>query len=387
VPEWLPRSATFIHTALRHQQRRRPVVLADRVTNAEEFPIEPLVELLPDSVPRARRVAARVRAYAGGVRTTYDARVISAVREHDCGLLHAHFGPMGCAMLEARAKLGIPLVTTYYGYDLAFAKERPEWQPRYERLFREGTLFVCEGPAMAAHLASLGCPPERIRVVKIGIELDRFPFRPAPPAGPLVFIATGRFVPKKGFDIAIRAFAAAVPAIGDAELWLVGDGPERPALERIVRELDIQKRVRFLGMLTFDDYTRAMQQAHVGVQPSRTAPNGDTEGGAPTVIIEMQAAGMPVLATRHADIPAVVARPGDLVAEGDADGLAAAMMQIARLGPDQWLERVREARALVEAEHAAPRTAAALEQVYDEAAAVTEFGIGSHPPGINRISD
>jgi colanic acid/amylovoran biosynthesis glycosyltransferase len=367
VPEWLPRSETFVFTALRNQRRHRPIVLADRITQLEAFPIEPVIELLPAHATITRRLADRVRAYSMGLPASYDLRIVQAARAYDCELMHAHFGPTACGVLGARAKLGIPLVTTFYGYDLAFARERPDWAPRYERLFREGARFVCEGPAMAAHLASLGCPADRIRIVKIGVDLEQFPFTPRTPARPLIFAATGRFVPKKGFDLALRAFAAARPSVGDSQLWLIGDGPERARLERLSAELAVAEHVVFHGMVSYGDYQELMRRAHVALQPSRTAPDGDTEGGAPTVIIEMQATGVPVISTQHADIPSVVARPGELVPENDVEALAGALVEVASLTAGEWLERAREARALMEGEHDARITASALEAVYDEA--------------------
>jgi len=108
-----------------------------------------------------------------------------------------------------------------------------------------------------------------------------------------------------------------------------------------------------------------MEQAHIYVQPSRTAPDGDSEGGAPTALLEAQASGLPVVATRHADIPYVV-REHDtalLSGEGDAAGLAANIVTLAR-DPSRWGPMGRAGRAFVEQHHDIGRLAKDLEVFY-----------------------
>lgn len=356
---YLSRSATFVYTTLRFQRRVRPVVLARRTENLAEFPLRPVVRLLPDS--RAYRRLAR-SAPAWG-RRSYDRRLVRAARRHGCVVLHAHFGWAACDSLDARNRLGLPLVTTFYGNDLA-----PAFPARYpyERLFAEGDLFLCEGPAMAARLAELGCPPRRIRIAPIGLDLEAFPFRPPVRSNPLVVVQAARFVDKKGFDLTLRAFAAARPSLGPSELWLIGDGPRRIELERLAVRLGIAGSVRFLGMVAHAEYRDAIQRAHICIQPSRTAPDGDTEGGAPTVLLEMQATGVPVVSTRHADIPNVVADPDSLVEEEDVDGLASALVRLATLSEEEWALAAEHGRALVEAEHDARTIAGQVESVYAE---------------------
>jgi glycosyltransferase involved in cell wall biosynthesis len=222
---------------------------------------------------------------------------------------------------------------------------------------------------MAANLAAIGCPRDRIRVVKIGIDLSKFAFEPRVRSGPLILMQTARLVEKKGVDTSIRSFAAAHPRLGASELWIVGDGPLRASLEDLANSLGIGSSVRFLGELSHQDYIRATQDAHICIQPSRTARDGDTEGGAPTVLLEMQALGVAVVTTRHADIPTVVAEPGDLPEEKDTEGVAAAIVRAAETPEDEWIARLARARAFVVREHDAGVTARQHEELYREAMA------------------
>jgi colanic acid/amylovoran biosynthesis glycosyltransferase len=365
IREYLPRSQTFVHTLLMNHRRFRPVVFAGKTSNLGEFPLDGVLRVGTDAQSLHRRAAGGLLARAHGAAGAYEHRLLRELTRRECVLLHAHFGPTACRHLEIMRKAGLPLVTTFYGFDLGLARgEDSAWRAAYARLFAEGDAFVCEGPRMAEHLASLGCPAEKVTIVKIGLDLSRIPFRPRARTEPLILFQTGRFVEKKAVDVSIRAFAAAERRLGPCELWLVGDGPERKRLEALAAELGAASRVRFLGMLSHADYRRAMDTAHIGLQPSRTARDGDTEGGAPTVLLEMQAAGMPVIGTRHADLPAVVAEQDALVDEDDVDALAEAIVQAVELSEPDWNARCERGRALMESEHDARHTTASMEALY-----------------------
>jgi colanic acid/amylovoran biosynthesis glycosyltransferase len=371
IPEYLPRSAQFIHTLLRHQTRSRPVVLTHVVSHLDEFPIERVTTLDPtNGIWRLLdRGLIMFRGYGASA-----ARGISTAISHcpSC-VVHAHFGWSGRDSVAAARDHGIPLVTTFYGRDLTESERARRNNPLrpspYRRLFRDGAVFIVEGPAMADHLSRIGCPRERIRIVPIGVDLRQFAYQPRPRNSRFIVVQAARFVEKKGFDITIRAFAEARADIGSSELWLIGDGPLAGELAELAAELGIADAVRFHGMVSHETYRSLMAKADLCVQPSRTARDGDTEGGAPTVLLEMQALGVPVTATVHADIPFVVARSDELIPENDVPALAAALVERALESTRERNSRLADGRALVERQHDAVVTSGAVERVYDEALA------------------
>jgi glycosyltransferase involved in cell wall biosynthesis len=371
VDQYLPTTETFIYTQLRFQQRARPVVLARRTANLDRFPIASVKVLrgpppVTTSYQRLNSFYARVywRMHARGL--------ISAARASRCDLLHAHFGAEGYHSLRAAEGLGVPLVTTFYGFDLALPSGDREWTRRYTELFAEGARFCVEGPAMAKTLQALGAPVDRIRVVPIGIDLAHFPYRPPRRDGKLVVFQAARFTDKKGFDLSIRAFASARDELPDAELWLVGDGPLRTELESLAEELRIGDAVRFLGLVDHARYRELLEGAHIAIQPSRTAADGDTEGGAPTVLLEYQARGIPYVATRHADIPFVSGNPELLVDEEDSDGLAEMLVRLGTASDQKLDEIARNGLEHVRQRHDASRVAETLAAVYEEALQASE---------------
>jgi colanic acid/amylovoran biosynthesis glycosyltransferase len=99
------------------------------------------------------------------------------------------------------------------------------------------------------------------------------------------------------------------------------------------------------------------------------AANGDAEGGAPVTLIEMSAAGLPIVASDHCDIPEVVVHgeSGLIVPEGDAEALADTLLALAA-APERWPAMGRAGRAHVEREYDVAKQVAKLEALYDELA-------------------
>ena len=281
-------------------------------------------------------------------------------------VVHAHFGPQGFAAAKACAAAKVPLVTTFYGYDLGIAGDG-SWARRYEALWSAAAAFLVEGPFMGAHLVRLGAPEAKVRVQPLPVPVGDIPVRARVRASgePLRLIQIARFVEKKGLDLTVRALARIEAPPSGVELTLVGDGPLASELRALARNEGVEDRVVFAGLLPHDEVRRLRLRAHLLVQPSRTAANGDTEGGAPYVLLEAQASGMCVVASRHADIPNTMAPeawfPFD---EDDLDGLVAALDE-AVAGADTWADRGAAGRAFVEARHSASALVQQLEGLYD----------------------
>lgn len=249
---------------------------------------------------------------------------------HD--VVHAHFGPNARRFLFARAQAAAPVVVTFHGYD--FSSEPVRVGPSmYARLFAvaDAVTFNCEHARSV--LESLGCPPDRLRPLRVGVDVARFPFRERHLAdGEAVRILTvGRLVEKKGHEIALRALAAARPSLPDVRYDIVGGGPLAGRLAEEARSLGLNDVVRLHGMRDSSYVRRLLADAHVFLLASTTARDGDQEG-APVVLVEAQACGLPVVTTTHSGIPEVVLaeESGLLVPEGDADALARAIVRLVR---------------------------------------------------------
>jgi len=285
-------------------------------------------------------------------------------------VLHVHFGHTGADVFEMSRRCGIPQVTSFYGWDDTVAIGDATRREKFARMFAGGECFLVEGSHIARRLASLGCPPERIRVHRIGIDVAAIPFSPpAPPTSGqmLRVLSCGRMVEKKGHRFAIDAVARSRAAGLPVELRLIGDGPLRGSIEAQVVRLGMTDAVRFLGSIDYAAYLAELAAAHAVIQPSIIASDGDTEGGAPTVLIEAQAAGKPIVTTLHADIPEIV-RAGSsavVVAEGDADQIGRALVELLA-DPGRWIEMGTAGRRHVETEHDIRTQMQKLETIYEQ---------------------
>ncbi len=285
-------------------------------------------------------------------------------------VLHAHFGLSGPSALTLADALGIPLVVTYHGQDATItdAEARRSWRGREylhgrARVMKRAALVIAVSDFIRARLVAKGYPAHKIVTHYNGIDLRYF--RREGQAREPVVVFVGRFVEKKGCEYLIRALARlrdqGLPARG----VLVGDGPLRPGLERLASETGAP--VAFTGFLPLPEVKDWLARASVVAVPSVTASNGDSEG-LPTVILEAQAMGTPVVATRHAGNAEGVAegRTALVVGERDVESLANAIRFF--LQDAEAVEAFGSAgRTFVEARFDIATQARGLEELYDRA--------------------
>jgi colanic acid/amylovoran biosynthesis glycosyltransferase len=305
-------------------------------------------------------------------------------REH-ASIIHAYFAPLGWRLLELKRRLGLPLVVTFLGDDVASTvgpwwwwlirsgAGKPDWPARLRELLAEGDLFLVEGPFLRQRLIDLGCPPAKVQVQRIALPLDRLVPRDAaehPRDRPLVILFAGRFCEQKGLLYALDAVRQLHQEGRRIEFRIVGDetlthGHYAARVYAFIRAHRLGDSVHLLGFLNHAEYLREMQGADVFLHPSVVDRDGIGEGGAPTTILEAQALGVPVVSTWHCDIPNVTL-PGEsalLVPERDSAALAEALR---RLDDDAGL-RARMGRAgreFVATWHDVEREAPRLEDLY-----------------------
>jgi colanic acid/amylovoran biosynthesis glycosyltransferase len=292
-------------------------------------------------------------------------------------VLLCHFGPNGARMVELR-EAGLVqgrIATVFHGYDVSRHVARAG-AAAYRELFERGDLFLPVSDYWRRRLVELGCPAERTVVHRMGIDLAKFPFtarRLAAPGEPVRLLTVARLVEKKGVEYAIRAVAALRRECGvPLRYQVIGGGPLRAPLERLVQELGVGDVVTLTGERDQDAVSRAMREAHVLLAPSVTASDGDMEG-IPVVLMEAMASGLPVVSTRHSGIPELVAHDvsGLLVPERDVEALTAALRRMTG-HPEQWAAMGRAGRDVVAREYDVGVLNARLEGLLGAAGAWTE---------------
>jgi glycosyltransferase involved in cell wall biosynthesis len=286
-------------------------------------------------------------------------------------LIHAHFGIDGVYALPLAQRLGIPLITTFHGFDATMATAAflasPAWvnYPLFRgRLAREGHVFLCVSSFIRDRVLAMGFPEERTRIHYTGVDVRAIQPR-APEEERPVILHVARLVEMKGTRYLIEAFAALSPRHPDAELVIIGDGPLRPSLQARARSLGLGDKVVFLGALPHSQVFAWMRKAAMLVLPSIRTGTGRVEGLG-MVLLEAAATGVPVVATRVGGIPEGVrdGQTGFLVAERDAAALARGMATLLE-SPALRQRMGLEARMFVETMFDAEALDETLEDIYD----------------------
>jgi colanic acid/amylovoran biosynthesis glycosyltransferase len=359
------RTMNWLYDHLRAVPRYTPLVLCDRLAHRDEFP-----ELEAWALP-SERLGWRVwRKVVGDRLYPPFAR---RLRRRGPRLLHSHFGYVAETDLALHRALEVPWLIAFYGADVYELGRDGEWRDRYLPMFAQATRILALGPAMAAALAQLGCPADKIDIHALGVDTAALPQRARALANgdPLRLLFAGTFREKKGVEYVIEAAHLARAAGVRFELHLVGDAFNKPGDQETKAEIfrrigryELQDVVTHHSWLPFQDLLALALRCHVFVAPSVTARDGDAEG-TPFVIQQMMATAMPVITTVHSDIPFVFGDlASQLVPERDAraiaDRLVAYRDEPARLTRDGQAQAA-QMRAHFDLRH----RAAALADLYD----------------------
>jgi colanic acid/amylovoran biosynthesis glycosyltransferase len=369
---FLPISETFVYSYLTSMEGVESHILAERAENEESFPFENR-HILAEQGPVMKGVSRLVHRVTRSPKThflvlprsPFASRVL---KEIGADVVHAHGGYAGYRFSGLARGSTLPYLTSFYGRDIGAGSRHPYWRKAYRVLFDTGHLFLAEGPAMTEKLVAAGCPREKVRLQRIGIDLEKFPLKTNADRitgqGSVVLMC-GRMVEKKGMEYGIRAFAAILKSFPEACLRVIGDGPLSGELRHLVSTLGIESSVRFMGRMSYSQYATESRKADLFLQPSVTAADGDSEGGAPTTLLEMQAMGIPVVSSLHDDIPEVVAdgKSGFLLDERDVEGISDRLAFLLA-NPGVWEEMGREGRRSVEKRHDIRVLARQLEDLY-----------------------
>ncbi len=286
-------------------------------------------------------------------------------------LIHAHFGVDGLHALPLAARLGVPLVTTFHGFDATLGTPgllaNPAWARyalRRGRLAAQGGLFLAASAFLRRKLLDLGFPPERVRVHYIGVDTGAITPR-APAEEEEVILHVARLEPVKGTEILIRAFAQLAPRYAQARLVIIGEGGLRKSLQRLARESGAGERIVFLGARPHPEVLAWMRRAAMLVLPSVRTPSGREEGLG-MVLLEAAATGVPGIGSRVGGIAEGIAegKSGFVVPERDPDSLAHAIATLLA-NPGLRQRMGAAARQQVERYFDLSRQTAALEDLYD----------------------
>ncbi len=247
-------------------------------------------------------------------------RVVERLRAKHVTGIHGYYAHAPAAVAErAAARLGIPYSFSAHARDI---RKVPAAELRH-RACGAARVIACNDDA-AGELRRMGA---KVELVPHGVDIRRFAPASPPRAESVRLLAVGRLVEKKGFDVLIDALARLG---GSMRLRIIGDGPLRARLERLLASTGLADRVDLSGTVTHRELPSAYADAHAVIVPSVEDATGDRDG-LPNVVLEAMASGRPVVASGIAAIPSAIddGDSGLLVPPGDAAALADALAQVA----------------------------------------------------------
>jgi len=232
---------------------------------------------------------------------------------------------------------------------------------------------------MQKRLIEIGCPEYKIKIQHIAIDLRKYPFRMRLPKNKRELVRIlfcGSFREKKGLLYALDAVRQVYTQNSRIEFIIIGDGELRLRVEEFLDRYQMRSYTHLLGFQSHSRMIEEMNAADLFIHPSITAKNGDSEGGAPTSILEAQACGLPVISTHHADIPNVVI-PNEsalLATERDSKKLMDNILLLLT-DQDRWSTMGELGRAFVYTHHDILKEVKRLENRY---IALAEANIYTH---------
>jgi glycosyltransferase involved in cell wall biosynthesis len=271
----------------------------------------------------------------------YLTRLFHLLRAGNFDLIHCHLTASNLIAKPLAALLGVSLIFNYDQNDMYRTQQKTRL-----RLDRLANLLTDHIIAVSASTRDFliqqeGVPADKITIIYNGVDLERFQAAPDSPTRATwrhtwglpentpVIAGVGRLRQQKNFPLFLRVAREVLRAIPQAGFVIAGEGPGRPDLEKLARDLGIASQVHFLG------YVNDMTELYAGVDMLLMTSLSE---GTPLTVLEAMAMGVPVVATRVDGMAEVLEDGVDayLVPPGD---LGACARRICRLLQDQVLAR------------------------------------------------
>lgn len=245
------------------------------------------------------------------------------------------FYPDGPAAMRLANALDLPFSIKARGADIHYWGKRAGCASQVLKAAQQASGLLAVSEAIKRDMTALGMAADKITVHYTGIDKDRF--RPVERleakaalgvSGPLI-VTIGALIPRKGQALVIEA----LKKIPEASLWCIGEGADRPALEKLARNLGLEERVHLPGNLPHDEVAKLVAGADVMALPSASE-------GLANAWVEALACGTPIVISDAGGAVELLDRPhaGAIVAR-DPSAIAAAIRIILSDPPNQQAVR------------------------------------------------
>lgn len=283
------------------------------------------------------------------------------IRHEAVEIVHARSRVPAWVAFMACRRLNIPLITTAHGYYSSHL---------FSYIMGFGKYTIVPSSTVGKRMAEdFGVPFENLRLIPRSVDLERYMLKDPPPASKKDFLiaVVGRITPIKGQLYFLKAMTRVLRDFPETKAWIVGG--ISPGKDNYMEELEVWRRrlglaeaVTFLGNRR--DIPEILRRSDLLVMPSVA------EESFGRVIVEAQASGVPVVATRVGGVVEIIedGKNGFLVHPRDDEALAEAISRILK-DPALASRLVQEGRRKVEEKFSLARMAEDTLKVYEEALA------------------
>lgn len=284
--------------------------------------------------------------------------------ERGLGHLHAHFAVVPSTLAYFASRIaGLPFSFTAHAKDIF--ENTVDHQLLEEKLqAARFTITVTEFNRRYLTATYPAVPPDKIRVLPNGINLDFFNFEPNVPRERSLILSIGRLVPKKGFPDLLEACAILKGKKIPFYSVIIGQGEDAPLLEAKRQELGLTDVVTFVGPKTQVEVLPYLKRAAVLALPCTVDTDGNQDA-LPTVLLEALGTGCPVVSTTVSGIPEIIDSGSDglLVPPATPEALAQALERLL-LSPELAARFARQGRKKAEEKFDLKKSVATLESYY-----------------------
>lgn len=321
-----------------------------------------------------------------------EAQVIEFIKKHGVTHILCEFGSVGTGVVKLNQRLlHLPLFVHFFGQDSSEEIRKQAMLTYYAWMGSQVSGVITVAKSMTTRLQSIGVPVDKLHTNSCGVVIPTN-FNKGVARQPCRFLSVTRLVAKKGVFYLIKAFSKARLKVADITLDIIGDGPLRPEIEKFIIENNLSDSVYLHGAKPHAFVDEQLNNFSAYAQHSITDPNTGNVEGLPVIILEAAAHGLPVLSTFHEGIPEAVEHgiTGLLVNEGDIDGMAEHMVQLA-CNPLLRQEMGLRGRNKIAAEFAMEISLGSLRKIlgisYAAPQAVTSTtAVGAHGGGNSNVT-
>lgn len=221
----------------------------------------------------------------------------------------------------------IPFVITFHGYDCSMYLGFQWYRSAIVELCKLSIAVVVPSHHLRRRLQLIGVPEEKITIEPCAPHYEELP-ESQPSTKPTV-VALGRLTEKKCPEALVHTAHLVLKQFPEAHFHILGDGPQRPQVENLIRKLQLEDSVTLHGAVNHHAALQQLASATIFIQHSVTSSNGDQEGF-PVAIAEALGMGIPVASTFHSGITEAIEHgvSGLLAQEHDFEEMAKHVNQL-----------------------------------------------------------